>query len=81
MTAPFRIERGIPLPPSSGRRRLYPLDSMEPGDSFLIPGAESTSECRGVYSAAENLGVQVRLQTEEEGVRVWLVSKSREATP
>ncbi len=79
----FRVERNVPPParPGSGRPPIYPLDDMEPGDSFLVPGATKTSDCPGVYSAARSKGLKVTGKVEPEGVRFWLVGLSSTPAP
>ena len=48
------IERGIPLPPCNRGRpsgqRVWPLETMRPGESFAIPG----KRVKAVRAAAQN---------------------------
>jgi hypothetical protein len=36
MEAQYKIDRGVAMPESRGRRRKYPLAEMQVGDSFTV---------------------------------------------
>jgi hypothetical protein len=81
------IEKGVPIPPPStgGRKRKYPFDEMEVGDSFTLPlsgeiGPGGSDRVVCLLSCAGNRrrkthGQAFRVRTErEQGVaRCWRV--------
>ena len=83
ITETMKIElRGKePIPPAKpGAPKKYPFDEMEVGDSFVIHCApEERSAVQGrAHSAAFDRGVKIQTRSVDEGVQVWLVSKSRD---
>ena len=70
-----------PIPPAKpGAPKKYPFDEMEEGESFVIhcaPEDRSTVQGRA-HSAAFDRGVKISTRSVDEGVQVWLVSKSRD---
>jgi hypothetical protein len=50
----YKIEHGVAMPKSHGRCLKYPLDEMEVGDSFAIPGSDVSK----VRNAAKMFGVR-----------------------
>lgn len=72
----FKIEKGIPLPPSR-RHSRYPFHEMEVNDSVFFPGveqrtisgtAQSTGKSRGWRFATRKVVVDG-----VTGVRIWRV--------
>ena len=81
----FNIEKGVPLPQrtGAGRRTIYPFDTMQSGDSFLVPSDLDTDEdkqlarvARSCVLANRRHGVQGRFiaRAEKTGIRVWRTS-------
>lgn len=80
----FNIEKNVPIPfarPFGRRESRYPYESMEVGDSFLVPTQEDTPAAvllRRMRQSAlwaskrYNAKFQVR-SVPEGGVRVWRV--------
>ena len=70
----YQIDKGVPTP---GKEIKYPFARMDVGDSFFIPGGNSSSR-GGIYQSARNAGVKVSMRQVEEsgvkGVRVWRVA-------
>ncbi len=78
----MEIERGgkepIP-PPKPGPAPKYPFDEMEKGETFIIrckPEERKVVRNR-VHSAAYERGVTISTRSVDEGIKVWLVSKTR----
>lgn len=86
----FEIEKGIPYKRSTrkrgaGRKRMYPFDQMEVGDSFFVPLAENKNirnlqACLCVCSKKEQSrsGKDFKVSIYEDetkglGVRVWRI--------
>lgn len=70
---PVTIEKGVPVPVASGRgpKRVYPLDLMAVGDSFLFPrGFRPT----GLHDQAHSVGVQITVRKVPDGYRVWRIA-------
>lgn len=69
----FKIEKNIPLAKKGGAARAYPLDQMEVGDSFFVPGGKSGN----VTPSAHYRGIKIKTRTVTEsgvkGLRVWRV--------
>lgn len=78
----MKIERTgkEPIPPAKrGAPQKYPFDDMEEGEAFVIHcKPEERSDVQGrVHSAAYDRGVKISTRSVDEGVKVWLVSKTR----
>ncbi len=47
MSGMLSVQKGVPLPEINrtpkGARRKYPIESMQPGDMFFVPGRSSKS--------------------------------------
>lgn len=71
----IKIEKNVPMP-SWANKTDFPLDKMEPGESFLIPN-DMKNGIDTVRRLAKKLGVKIVSDTEEKGIRVWLVSKTK----
>lgn len=59
MRGPYRVEKGIPLPPrrSNGKlgpRITYPLLEMDVGDSFFVPEGPEEYANRRLSAAVSN---------------------------
>lgn len=69
------IDRGIPIPESSGAGRpaLFPFEDMEIGDSFLTGGKQKTISSAASYWA-KKLGTTYATRKTSKGYRVWRVS-------
>ena len=76
------IKRGgvEPIPPAKpGPAPKYPFGDMEEGETFVIecrPDERSVVQGR-VHSAAYMRGVTISTRSVDDGVKVWLVSKTR----
>lgn len=57
---------------TGGYNQKYPWDSMKVGESFFIAG--STVKGRGLYGAAKRMGLKIKTQAVDGGVRVWRIS-------
>lgn len=73
----FKIERGVKLPPPSwGRKKKYPIDQLEVGDSFFVPGKVHT-QLSGVRANAIRKGIKLSVRNETvdgiSGVRVYRI--------
>lgn len=78
----IKIEKGIPVPSKKlGRKRIYPFDQMNVGDSFSFEAAKSTS----VYVSAKNFatasGKNWKFTVRREGrragtdiARIWRIA-------
>lgn len=81
MTAPIKIEKGVPLPPVERveREGKYPFHTMEVSDSFFQPEAKAAAmhACIARYMNGKGKGsgrkFSLRAVTEDDvaGVRVW----------
>lgn len=73
----FTIDKSIPIPADAskpGSRSKYPLDKMEPGDSFFVP-FESEKQVKHIKSSmaarAKKLGYKIVSAADDTGVRIW----------
>ena len=69
----MKIEKNIEIPPDPrGKKRIYPIEQMEIGDSFVVPTA---TQRRGAEIAAKRYGVKVttRKLKGDDGKFVWRV--------
>ena len=71
------IENNIPIPErrTRGRERIYPVESLEVGQSFLMP------ECK-YFSSAHSLATRTKIKYPDreftcrrvgDGIRVWRI--------
>ena len=81
----FRIEKNVPMPVYSPRgAKLYPLEKMEIGDSFLIPKSEDETEppltvlrsrVNGIIGGVQRrTNLRFATVTMPDGIRVWRVA-------
>lgn len=76
----FKIEKGIPIPPSkggAGRPTLYPFAKMEVGDSFTIESARKQQGrmCAIASDYGKRHGMRFTVRTIGDGMlRVWRVA-------
>lgn len=87
--APYKIEKGVPLPEKVSR---YPFAEMGPGDSFFIPVTSGTvkganNRVRTAWKAFKAQhgvdGARITCKEYEgaqKGVRVWLLQDAAPAT-
>ena len=71
----FTIEKGIPVPPTArGARNKYPLELLQPGESFFVR-LDSVKKSKNLRSSmvvrAKKLGISIATLADETGVRVW----------
>lgn len=69
----YKIDKNIPMPAKRARARMYPLDTMEVGDSFEIP-ADKVTSCRGSVHKfqSEHDGITFTVRKVNNDVyRVW----------
>lgn len=65
----MKVEKGIPIPKRRhGVRGKYPLEELEPGDSFWVKDEQDTNLCR-VY--ARRHGIRMTRRREGDGFRIW----------
>ena len=66
-------------PPRPGAPQKYPFDDMEEGEAFIIRCApeERAAVRNRVHSAAYERGVKISTRSVDEGLKVWLASKTR----
>ncbi len=69
----YSIEKDIPIPEKSGRKIKYPLDDMEIGDSFFIPGVDhqDISPVIAARKRARKWQREFTTRREDDGIRVW----------
>ncbi len=67
------IEKGIPLKERRGRPKIYPWESMEVGDSLLIPNMNSRRFGGRKTAVERRTGFKFATRTEGTGMRVWRV--------
>jgi hypothetical protein len=78
---PYKVETGIPIPPPVHRvhrkKSGYPLDEMEVGDCFFVPG-KKTEQVSTTYYLKKHPGFRVKrrcvMHNGRLGVRVWRVA-------
>jgi len=81
----FRIEKNVPMPEYSPRgAKLYPLEKMEIGDSFLIPKSEDETgpplktlrgRVNGIIGTVQRrTNLRFATITMPEGIRVWRIA-------
>ena len=74
----FTIEKGVPLPEHKKRyEKKYPFETMEIGDSFVVPIAPDKSPS-GLFSsisqAKKRLNINLTTARVDGGIRVWRVA-------
>jgi len=75
----FKIDKNVPIPEGrwGKRRKKYPFDEMEVGDSFFIHGGKQESITSIMRHWREKLGHKYTTRSVVEngvkGVRVWRI--------
>ena len=60
--------------PKSKRNKKYPLDSIQPGESFFIAGQSGTQNaCSAIWNWCKRHGGKFTARAIEGGVRVWRI--------
>lgn len=72
----IKIEKGVPMPPSSSGNLKYPFRSMAVGDSFFVAGKSVGTMAANASPAARRIGggTKFTCRAENGGVRVWRIS-------
>ena len=73
------IDKGIPIPVIASARGKYPLEGMQPGDSFLVLCADAAADKLKVSIMGSSRRVTKKtgatfvamVREEEKGVRCW----------
>ena len=79
----FRVQKGIPIPEKPiSPKFVYPWETMEEGDSFLIPkgGARelrNAATAGGQFCKRHRPKLRCIVRTISSGIRVWLVKRSK----
>lgn len=71
----YRIDKDIPVPRAAAGQTIYPLRSLEVGDSFLVPAAE-VKECTrcSCRVGSKRLGIKIATRKQPDGgLRCWRV--------
>lgn len=71
----YEIEKGIPIPPQNKGVRIYPFDTMEIGDSFLVPdggGNKAVSALQQYRKKDTTRRFTVRAQPDGT-MRIWRI--------
>lgn len=71
-----KIEAGIPIPGAhagAGRKAIYPLDDLEVGESFFVPGGTHKSMATpiNVFRGKSHGQKTIASRLVEGGIRVW----------
>jgi hypothetical protein len=75
MSATFKIEKGIPIPPDPRGRTegsKYPFLQMEVGDSVYLPGKKSVGSILK-YARSKKPELRFTTRTDGQGIRVWRI--------
>ncbi len=72
----IKIDKNIPIPsPRGGSASMYPLDTMEIGDSFFIGGVESRLlQIRIMGKAQTKNPKKFTTRTVDGGIRCWRIA-------
>jgi len=71
----IKIEKGIPITNSCGRRPKYPWAQLQVGDSFLASGASNPMNVTNSRMLAERkYGFKFAARSTPDGVRVWRIA-------
>lgn len=76
----YQLDDDIPVPPGSGgsgrgRRRLYPLGEMMPGQSFVVPKLRASAARQSVEKwAHRHPGWEYATRWEGDSLRIWRVA-------
>jgi len=71
----YTIDKHIPIPTNvKNQRNKYPLELLEPGESFFIK-LENLKQAKNLRSSmgvrAKKLGITIVTVADDTGVRVW----------
>lgn len=68
----FEVEKDIPLPKTRQKLKKYPWDSMEIGDSFLVPKTEGKNARASAYASGFKSGRKYASRLQKDGTtRIW----------
>jgi hypothetical protein len=75
----MEIEKNIPIPNPFSKKRLYPFDKMEVGDSFFVQSDNPKTIQKRLSVAInkyrrENITAKFSMRTVEGGVRCWRIA-------
>jgi hypothetical protein len=74
----YKIEKNIPMPEGRGRKKKYPFEEMESGDSFFVKcGKKEVAAVRAAV-LKENRACMTHkwsTRTVDGGLRVWCLEK------
>lgn len=68
----YKIDKNIPLPPVHKLTVLYPLETMEVGDSFFVPDKKANH--LNVHYQGKRLNRMFVKRSIDGGTRVWRVT-------
>lgn len=71
----YKIQKNIPIPTkmSTGRKSIYPFESMDIGDSFAAPAGKAKS-VRSKVTKENKLGdKKFTVRTIDKYIRVWRI--------
>ena len=69
VSAPYQIEKGVPISGPKGAARIYPFPTMELGDSFAFPEGRDKAVRQAAIKYAKLLGRKYRTSGKE--LRCW----------
>lgn len=72
----FKIESGVPMPNTKGRKLKYPFDKMKVGDSFELPkGSPKTTVLNAANSWLRRNNPQGKfsIRFHNDKLRIWRV--------
>ena len=73
----YKIDSNVPMPAPRAKERKYPLDSLDVGQSFFVPGVEMASVSGSISKGARQMKIKCQCRAVVEGgvsgVRVWRV--------
>jgi len=73
----YTIDANVPMPATTLRGSKYPVEALQPGESFFVPTKKVTSvsvySCCKRVAARNNFTIAMRKVTENgiEGCRIW----------
>jgi len=69
----YKIESGIPQPPSLSGRKKYPLREMEVGDSFVVDADQHTRLMSAVAYFGKRNNRKYSIRKVDGSLRCWRV--------
>jgi hypothetical protein len=70
MTEKVKIEKGIPIPKTSGRVGIASaFRAMKVNDSIHLNGTQA----RNAFTYARQAGIKITTRTDGNGVRIWRI--------